>query len=238
MYPGRRRPGDSYPGFINALAACSERLLEGMCRVLREGVQEVAAEHWTVRGWVLFGSDGSKYELPMTEANEHVHGCASKRNSVPQLYVTMLFHVGSGLPWAFVRGPACSSEREQLRQMLDLLPAQAMLTADAGCTGYDLLQQIMAGGRSFVIRVGANVTLLHELGYVRERGQTVYLWPQDKQGVDRKGRRPKDLSQVCPPLVLRTLDRVRCRGYAAAGCRRCSAAQRRPRRLGRGGERW
>ena len=113
------------------------------------------------------------------------------------MFVTTLFHVGTGLPWAFVRGPAASSERGHLLTMLQLLPAGAMLIADAGYTGYELLKAITDSRRAFLIRVGSNVSLLTKLGYaVRERGGTVYLWPQRQQ----KKRQP--------PLVLRLITLV------------------------------
>ena len=49
----------------------------------------------------------------------------------------------------------------------------------------------MAVGHDFLIRVGANVTLLKELGYFRECAGRVYLWP------DKPARRGQ------PPLALR-----------------------------------
>ena len=49
----------------------------------------------------------------------------------------------------------------------------------------------MATGHSFVIRAGANVRLLKRLGYVRERDNTVYLWPNSAA------------EEGLPPLVLR-----------------------------------
>ena len=91
--------------------------------------------------------------------------------------------------------------------MLGWLPDNALLLADAGFTGYDLLRAMVNQGHHFVIRVGANVRLLRKLGYaVREHRQTVYLWPQHKQARNRKGRMPKDLRRVQPPLVLRLIE--------------------------------
>lgn len=90
--------------------------------------------------------------------------------------------MGRGLPWAWKIGPSTDSERSHLRVLLGQLPAEALLVADAGFVGYDLLGAIMAGGRSFLIRVGKNVSLLKDLGYARvEQAQTVYLWPQQAQ---------------------------------------------------------
>src|SRR6185503_1130098 len=85
-------------------------------------------------------------------------------------------------------------ERSHLLQMLDTLPKQAMLLADAGFTGYPLLAQVMSSGRSFLIRVGSNVQLLKKLGFAREGEGIVYLWPE-------KSREKKQ-----PPLVLRLIE--------------------------------
>jgi hypothetical protein len=75
------------------------------------------------------------------------------------MLLTTLFHVGTGVPWAFVRGGAKDSERLHLRQMLKLLPQRVMLLADAGFTGYELLSALLGNGNSFILRVGANVRL-------------------------------------------------------------------------------
>jgi hypothetical protein len=53
---------------------------------------------------------------------------------------------------------------------------------DAGFTGYDFYQRILAARHSFLLRVGANVHLLRELGFVEdEQPNTVYLWPEGKR---------------------------------------------------------
>lgn len=126
----------------------------------------------------------------MTAANEAGLGVASRKKSWPQMLLTTLFHVGTGVPWAFARGGAKDSERLHLRQMLNLLPRRAMLLADAGFTGYDLLAALLANGNSFVLRVGANVRvglrppqrLLTKLGYAAEAHDgIVYLWPDAQQ---------------------------------------------------------
>lgn len=66
--------------------------------------------------------------------------------------------------------------------MLGSLPSGALLVADAGFTGYDLFAAMLKQGLSFLIRVGANVTLLKDLGLeVMRDGDTVWLWPQGKR---------------------------------------------------------
>lgn len=186
MYDSRRRPGRSYQGFIAALCKSSQGFLELICAALRASVREIAAsgngDHWKVEGWILFGADGTKVECPMTAANEKAFGCGGRSKSTPQQFLTMLLHLGTGLPWGFLRGGACQSEREHLRRMIEWLPANSMLVADAGFTGYDLLRAITQSGHGFIIRVGSNVRLLRKLGYaVREYEGIVYLWPDKKK---------------------------------------------------------
>jgi hypothetical protein len=220
MFPGRRRPGRSYEGFVAALAKVSDGLLATLAEHWRARVRQTAAAHWRVDGWRLFGVDGSTFDVPRTAANEQAFGTTGKNNAGPQLLLTSLFHLGSGLLWNFCRdGQRGHSERQHLSRMLPTLPAGAMLLADAGFTGYDLLKSILDGGRHFLIRVGGNVRLLRKLGYrVREHGQVVYLWPDQKQGrsPNRYRRLPKDLSKVGVPLVLRLIPLTDGRGRQMA----------------------
>ena len=194
MFPTRRRPGETYAGFIAALARASESLLAVIVPHLRRSVRVVAGTSWEVSGWAVFGVDGSKIDVPMTKANEDGLGIASRKRAGPQMLLTVLFHVGSGLAWAWRRGVAKASERAHLLQMLGTLPINALLLADAGFTGYDLLKSIIAGDRSFLIRVGSNVRLLTKLGYrVREFDGLVWLWPD---GVRGKGAEPLTLRLI------------------------------------------
>ena len=107
------------------------------------------------------------------------------------MWLTVMFHVGTGLPWDWRTGPSDSSERDHLRQMINALPAGALVTADAGFVGYEYWKALIESGRHLLIRVGANVRLLKNLGYVKEKNGLVYLWP------DREAARNQ------PPLVLR-----------------------------------
>lgn len=195
MFPGRRRPGGTYQGFVAALAKNSEALLEKISQHLRGQVRQVAGQsHWQRLGFVPFGADGSKVECPKTEANETEFGCAGKKKSTPQQYLTTLLHLPTGVVWQFTTGPARASERQHLRQMLGNLPENALLVADAGFTGYDLLTAILQAGHCFLIRVGSNVRLLLKLGYaLEERDGTVYLWPDEMRKKEQ------------PPLVLRLI---------------------------------
>ena len=194
MFPTRRRVGETYQGFIRQLLSLGERLLQPVMRHLRCRLRDIAGHHWTRNGFIAFAVDGSRVELPRTAANEEAFGCGGRKGTGPQAWLTTLWHVGTGLPWAWRIGKATDAERTHLRDMLCVLPENALLIADAGFTGYDLMKEILAGDRSFLIRVGSNITLLKNLGYIKvEADGTVFLWPT------------KIRQQSYPPLVLRLI---------------------------------
>jgi hypothetical protein len=200
MWTGRRQPGCTYGGFIKTLRKSTAGLLKIIIPVLRAHTRRVACSVkgkstcWTLGRWVVFGVDGSRVECPMTADNEKAFGTAGKNRTGPQQFLTTMFHVASGLIWDYRRGDARSSERGHLLEMLDALPAQAMVLADAGFTGYDVFKTILNGGRSLLIRVGSNVSLLRNLGWGCENDKDmVYLWPEKKQKTNK------------PPLTLRLI---------------------------------
>jgi hypothetical protein len=116
-----------------------------------------------------------------------------KKLNSPQMWLTLIWHVGTGLPWEWKFGPSDSSERDHLREMLAELPKNTLITADAGFVGYDFWKAIEDTKLRFLIRVGGNVKLIRNLGYARQQGHTVYLWP--KEAMRRRQ----------PPLVLRLI---------------------------------
>lgn len=192
MFPSQKRPGQTYQGYIKALHRLPETALKQVTARLRRAHRAVAGSAWQVDGWVPFAADGSRVEVPRTQANEKAFKCAGRTKTGPQLSVTTLYHMGSGLPWSWRIGPGVESERTQLRDQLNTLPKKSLVVGDAGFTGYDLMQDVLKHSLHFLMRVGGNVTLLTELGCeVEKRGHTVYLWPQEKR--DRK------------PLVLRLI---------------------------------
>ncbi len=182
MAPGTRRPGKTYQGFVKATKRLPPGTLDQLQAQLRKEHRRIAGARWKRYGWVILACDGSRVEVPRTARNEAAFGCAGRDKTGPQLGVTTLYHMGTGLPWAWKVGAGTDSERGQLRAMLDTLPAESLLVADAGFTGYDLMQTLNAQGTSFLIRVGANVTLLTELGLeVKTDGPVVWLWPKGKR---------------------------------------------------------
>ncbi len=186
--------GKTYTGWYEAQLKWLTPLRPAVSKRLRQQMQALAGRHWQREGWCAFAADGSRLECPRTAANERKLKCAGRKKTGPQLFLTTLLHMGLGLPWDFRIGPGTASERRHLEEMLADLPRQALLVADAGFTGYDLLRRIQASQRHFLIRVGANVHLLRKLGYWEcEGAETVYLWPE------------KNAQE--PPVVLRLIER-------------------------------
>jgi hypothetical protein len=218
VFRWRRAPGGSAQGFLKMLGKWQPELLGAVVPHLRRQMQEGAPAQWTTAGYVVFAADGSQVALARSQSLEAAftsprrrtrtarckrgtaaRGRAKKQTATarhkkatsPQLWLTLLWHVGSGLPWAWRTGPAGARERDHLAAMVPELPAHALLVADAGFVGYEVWQTLLAAGHHFVIRVGANVRLLRQLGWTREHAQVVYVWP------DYAARKQQ------PPLVLR-----------------------------------
>ena len=212
-------PALSYQAFTKLLRKWTQPLLALLSQAFRARMQQSLASVWTVAGWIVLAGDGSRVDVPRTRRNEEryspksklsraaqkrrqahrrVKRCAKEQASqrkanVPSIWLTMLWHVGSGLPWDWRTGPADSSEREHLVEMLSAVPAGALITADAGFVGYNLWKTVVEAGCQLLVRVGGNVRLLKNLGYAQERHGLVYLWP------DQAAK--KNL----PPLVLRLI---------------------------------
>src|SRR3954447_15694192 len=215
-----RAPAATYQAFLKMLTTWTVVLAAALFDALRRRMRSDLAARFEVCGFQVFGVDGSRLELPRTESNEGRFSAAKtrrpsrskaktksrrrarsrasrarrarlKKANSPQMWLTTMFHGGTGLPWDWRLGPSDSSERDHLRQMIEALPVGALITADAGFVGYETWKAILDSGRHLLIRVGANVRLLRNLGYVEEKTGLVYLWP------DRQAKRKE------PPLVLR-----------------------------------
>ena len=210
-------PGGSYQGFLKMLGQWQPELRGAVVPHLREQMQDVHRAQWETGGYAVFAGDGTRVALARSASLEaafapqrrrtrslrkkpaaarrapkkQAAAARQKKATSPQLWLTLLWHVGSGLPWAWRTGPSGASERDHLVAMVPELPAHALLVADAGFVGYDFWQTLLTAGHHFVIRVGANVRLVRQLGWAREHAQVVYVWP------DQAAR------ELQPPLVLR-----------------------------------
>lgn len=187
------RLGASYCGFTKALVRTSPTLTEALKRRFRRRMRAMAGARWRRGRWLAFAADGTRIEAPHTAANEAGLGCAGRDKTAPQVFLTALWHMGTGLPWDYRVGPGTDSERTHLKRMIADLPDRSLVVADAGFVGYALCRRLLRHGRHFLLRVGGNITLLRGLGYYyhEERDGLVYLWP-------KKHRRRR-------PLVLRLI---------------------------------
>lgn len=212
-------PATSYQAFTKLLRKWTPMLLALLSQVFRTRMQHSLACVWTVAGWLVLAADGSCMGVPRTRGNEERYSPKSKlsraaqklrrarrrtkrrkqelarqrKANVPNIWLTMLWHVGSGLPWDWRTGPSDASERGHLIDMLVGLPWQTLITADAGFVGYELWKHVLDAGCHLLVRVGANVRLLKKLGYAEERGNLVYLWPN------------RAAKKNLPPLILRLI---------------------------------
>lgn len=209
--------GRTYMGFVKALKRSGLRMVERAAARLRQQMMLIADHSAACFGFVAIAVDGSRFALPATAENERVFGVVGNEGAggvgTPQLWITTMWHMALGLPWAWRIGRGNSSERGHLLSMLDEAPSRALLVMDAGFTGYELLKSIIASNRDVLLRVGRSVELLRDLYDVEHvHDQTVALWPKYAQ---RDGK---------PSLMLRLIE-VRCRGKAKGARRRCSAGR-------------
>jgi hypothetical protein len=211
LFPQSQAPATSYQAFIKILRKWTRALVVAMRIALRRRMEQTLAACWQVGGFVMFAVDGSRVDLPRTVAHETAYAASRKRPKQkgkrgrrssratghsrkadsPQMWLTTMWHVGTGLPWEWRTGPSDSSERGHLLEMLAGLPAAVLIAADAGFVGYEYARAILDSQRQLLVRVGSNVKLLRQLGHARESAGTVCLWP------DYAARKRQ------PPLVLR-----------------------------------
>ena len=210
----------SYQALTNALVRYGGQLIPLLWNGLHQLMEQVAEDHWRIGLWLAIAVDGSRVSTPRTKANEKAFRAANygksksakyrkkksknkrKKNRVkaetvtPQIWITLLWHMGLRLPWSWKLGPSDSSERAHFRDMLTTqkFPKNTLFCGDAGFVGYDLWSSIIDAEHNFLIRVGGNVRLLTKLGYyARERDGIVYVWP------DSAARKKQ------PPLTLRLI---------------------------------
>jgi hypothetical protein len=113
----------------------------------------------------------------------------------PQLWVTAVLHLGLGVLWSWRLGKGSANEREHLRHLVRTLPRCALLVADAGYVGYQLLAGLQTAGLAFLIRLSSRAPLYvpDKSGLKHYCEGVVYYWPQWAQ--------QKDL----PPIPVRLL---------------------------------
>jgi len=181
----RRRAGGTYQGLRKA----TRRLGVAWCSTFWEEVRRSFPARlqrvWHWYGWVPMAVDGSRIDAPRTRRNEEALGRAGRAKTPPQWWVTVAVHLPTAVLWDWRTGPGHSSERAHLREMMATLPDNALVVADAGFGGFDLLGDLAHAGHRFLVRCGSNVNLLVEGTWqqIERAGEHryVYLWPLERR---------------------------------------------------------
>jgi hypothetical protein len=181
--PKRRRPGATARGFHQALARLPMPALRAVAAALRCCLARRLARRWTVDGFIPLGCDGTRLACPRSAELERRLGQAGKPGSAPMLWLTALVHLRLGVPWAWRWGKGTASERAHLLHLLPLLPAAALVVADAGYVGYDVARALVEARVCFLIRASGQATLYTARRVRPERfGEgEVYYGPGAKQ---------------------------------------------------------
>jgi hypothetical protein len=177
----RRRPGRTVQGFQKALAKVPMTVLRAVAAGVRRRLLKLL--DLTSDGWIVLGADGTAVACPRVAELEQRLDPPIKQQGPPQVWVTALVHLRTGLLWAWHLGQGLNRERSHLRALLPTLPPAALIVADAGYNGYALAQAIVATGAAFLIRMSSKDRLYTEqppkTAHVRKfANDEVWLWPQ------------------------------------------------------------
>jgi hypothetical protein len=195
-YQRKRRPGLSVEGFQKALACVPARALRLVAAAIRARLQQVFAAFWVVDGFVPLGCDGSTLACPRSpELERRLRSDTIQDGRPPTLFVTAFVHLSLGLLWSWRLGGAHASERRHLGHLLGTLPPSALIVTDAGFAGYELLQAIVQGGRSYLVRLSCKAPLytVERVNKWWFREGLAYYWPLEVQ------------QQEQPPLLVRVI---------------------------------
>jgi hypothetical protein len=214
--PRRRRPGRSMAGFDKATARLPMAALRALAAGLRRQLARLPG--WCTDGFIALGCDGTRLQCPRSEVLERF--LTWKDKAAPAVWLTAVVHLGSGVPLCWRWGKGTANEREHLRAMIGLLPAQALVVADAGYIGLELARALNERV-AFLIR-GCSLASFYSGRDVRLesfREGVFWYWSREakKQGQApvrvrlirvrgrrRKGRRGRDVW-----LMTNVLDRQR-----------------------------
>lgn len=203
------KAAQTYTAFINALDRYRPTFSLRLRQHFQFLAEEIGGRFWRDKGWVLMGFDGSRVTTPRTVSNEttfcapnygqgktakyrrkKTKGMRRSQNEkhppepqAPQVWITMMWHMSLRLPWTWRLGPSNSSERGHVMEMLEQekFPEDTLFCGDAGFVGYDFWKAILGAGGNFLVRVGANVSLLSETAdVIRLGGGIVLCWPKGK----------------------------------------------------------
>ena len=200
-HPKRRRPGKTYQGFQKALKALPCRVLYTVAHLIRKQILSRFSSLMKTDGWFVLGCDGSRIRTPRTEELEKRLGDSgvdsNSKCKTPQVWLTALVHLQSGMPWSWWVGKGDASERNHLVRLIATLPLCALVVTDAGYQSYLLAWKLIDAGHSFLMRASTqtifyvadaeNVTVEGKHQQVTAEALDkwtegeVYYWPREAQ---------------------------------------------------------
>lgn len=182
--PKRKRPGQGFAGFEKAMAKLPMPVLRSLAAAIRRRAETVFSDRWKVGGFIPFGCDGTRQACPRSEELEKRLGTFGKEGSPPMIWNTSIVHLTLGFPfcWRLGKGGK-ASERAHLIRMLPWLPTLAMIVADAGYVGYDVVAAMRSAKLFFLIRMSSNATFYTEdnTPLTEFCEGIVYYWPKRQQ---------------------------------------------------------
>jgi hypothetical protein len=192
LHHKRRRPGKTAEGFDKALCRLPCRVLRLVAGAIRGCLLARLGPLLQTDGWKVFGCDGTALACPRTAELEQRLGTAGGKPGglppVPQVALSALVHLSSGLLWAWRLGKGGASERDHLRALLGTLPAGALLVADCGYQGYALACDLAGASLAFLIRVSSLTTFYSDEPAPGDWSDgEVWYWPLEAQ---RSGQKP------------------------------------------------
>lgn len=196
----------TYQGMMRAISTHRVSLMEILWSRIQLLMAKTSGSDFRIFGFVPIGVDGSRFTTPRTLSNElrfakpktkkgGKRKPVAKRQKValldvptkrvcdagpPQIWVTMFWHLTLQISWRWSQGPSYADERQHCKDTLGttVFPEKTLFVADAGFVGFELWKLFLDHGHDFVVRVGANVTLLKQL-HSKIGEDLVCLWPKE-----------------------------------------------------------
>jgi hypothetical protein len=188
--PKRKRPGETFAGFEKAVAKLPMPVLRVLAAAIRERIEAIFGPRWKVGSFIPLGCDGTRQACPRTEELEKRLGTFGKEGSSPMIWNTSMVHLTLGFPfcWRLGKGGK-ASERSHLIHMLRWLPAAALIVADAGYVGYEVVMTMVTRNVFFLIRMSSMATFYTESDELLDefREGIAYYWPKSQQ---KEGKPP------------------------------------------------